>query len=256
MTSKKLSKKEAAKFSTTHYKTNSMEVKNGETVDKKMRIRVFSPSQILNKKRIIYPFEGRFKDSFGQPEQIAKWFITGPSFNGKSSLVFDLCNYLTAFGAVDYNNFEEAGGDSETVADKIRMYGLNDKDGKFRLFKAPIALFKERMLKRKSAAFGVVDSVQHSEMTRHEYIDFTDSLCNNRRGKSLMFVNHWVKNDFTKFIRHDCDIKIEVINFVAYVQSRYGGNKPFVIWEEKAKQLWGKNYRKVINGTYWPGQKK
>jgi hypothetical protein len=219
------------------------------------KIKALKPSQILNKKRVVYEFEGRFKESFGRPEKTAKWFITGPSFNGKSSLVFDLCNYLTCFGCVDYNNFEE-GNDSETVAQKIGHYGLSDKDEKFRVYKAPISMMKERLMRKRSANFGVIDSVQHSEMSRHDYIDFTDSLCNSRKGKSILFINHWIKNDFTKFIKHDCDIKIEVINFVAYVESRYGGNKPYIIWEEEAKKRWGKKYQSVIQGKYWPGQKK
>jgi hypothetical protein len=224
--------------------------------EREPKIKVFSPSQILNKQRVLYPFKGRFQDSFGTPEKIAKWFITGPSFSGKSSLVAGLCNYLTEFGIIDYNNFEEAGGDSETVAEKIRQYGLGDKDGKIRFFKTPIPRFKNRLMKRKSACFGVIDSIQHSEMDREEYIDFTDTLCNQKKGKSLLFISHWVKNDYTKFIKHDCDVKVEVIGFVAHVESRYGGNKPFIIWEEGAKKHWGKRYQQVIKGQYWPGQKK
>lgn len=228
---------------------------------RKRKTRVLSPSQIINKKRHEYHFSGKWKEAFGQPETHAKWFITGPSFSGKSSLVFELCNYLSQFAVIDYNNFEEAGGDSKTVSDKLSMYGLNDKDGKIRLFKAPIISdiyesFTDRLLKRKSAAIGVIDSVQHAEMNKHIYIELTDRFCNPKKGKSLIFINHWIKNDLTKFIRHDCDIKVEVINFVARVESRYGGNKPLVIWEEQARQRWGKRYKQVIEGRYWPGQKK
>lgn len=228
---------------------------------KKIRIRAYSPSQILKKQRVIYPFTGKWKEAFGCPERHAKWFFTGPSFSGKSSLIFQVCNYLTDFGVIDYNNFEENGGDSETAADKIRKFGLGDKDGKLRLFKAPIIsdtheTFCERLLKRSSASFGIIDSVQHAELNKRAYIDLTDKLCNVKKGKSLIFINHWVKNDLTLFIRHDCDIKVEVINFVAHIDSRFGGSKPLVIWEEKAKQLWGKKYKHVIEGRYWPGQKK
>jgi hypothetical protein len=228
---------------------------------KKIKVRALSPSQILKKRRIIYPFEGKFKDSFGQPERHAKWFFTGPSFAGKSSLLFEVCNYLTKFGVIDYNNHEEAGGDSQTVAEKLLQSGLADKDGSIKLYKAPIIsdtheTFEDRLMRRKSSAFGVLDSVQHAELNKHQYIKLTDKLCNPKKGKSLLFVNHWVKNDLTKFIKHDCDIKVEVIGFVAYVESRFGGNKPFVIWEDGAKEYWGKRYNHVINRKYWPGKKK
>lgn len=226
-------------------------------VEKEPRIKIYSPSQIINKKRVLYDLKGKFLESFGRPERIAKWFVTGPSYNGKSSLIMELCNELTQFGNIDYNNFEESGGDSETVKKKLEQYGIGkEQDGKMRFFKAPIPAFKKRMMKRKSASFGVLDSLQHGNMSKAEYNDLVGSLCNAKKGKSLMFISHWIKNDFTKHVKHDCDIKIEVIGFVAHVESRYGGNKPFVIWEEGAKGYWKKRYSQVVAGTYWPGQKK
>lgn len=238
-----------------------------QTVEKskKIKVRALSPSQIMNKKRILYPFEHAWLESFGRPEKHAKWFITGPSFSGKSSFIINLiCNCLTRYGVVDYDNFEEAGGDSDTVTDKLELAGVKEKekDGLLRFFKAPVVFsethetFVERMLKRKSAPFGVIDSLQHAEMNKRQYIHLTDTLCNPKKGKSLLFISHWIKNDLTLFVKHDCDIKVEVIGFVAHVQSRYGGNKPFVIYEEFAKKYWGKRYKQVISGQYWPGRKK
>lgn len=238
-----------------------LEVDTAPKAHNRRRIKVLRPSQVLNKDRVLYDFTGEYLDSFGRPEKHAKWFITGPSFSGKSTLVFMLCNYLTQFGTVDYNNHEEAGGDSETVANKIRLSGMGDKDGKVRLYKAALEddvfeTFEQRMAKKHSANFAVLDSVQHAELTKKSYIRIADRFCTPRGGKSFLFVSHWVKNDFTKFIKHDCDIKVEVIGFVANVESRFGGGKPFLIWEDGARRYWGKNYRKVISGRYWPGKKK
>ncbi|HLO39098.1 MAG TPA: hypothetical protein VK173_11420 [Lacibacter sp.] len=232
-----------------------------EIPHKKKRIKVLRPSQIIKKQRDIYPFADQFEASFGKPERHAKWFITGPSYSGKSSFIFTLCNYLTQFGIVDYNNHEEAGGDSETVASKIRQSGMADKDGKVRLYKAPIEsetheTYFERLNRKKSADFGVLDSMQHAELNKKSYLHLTDKLCTPKKGKSLLFVSHYQKNDFTLFVKHDCDIKIEVINFTAHIESRYGGNKVFVIWLEGAKKAWGKKFTSVVNGNYWPGRKK
>lgn len=217
------------------------------------KVRSFKPSQVINKKRTLYEFEGKWLASFGKPEQIAKWYITGPPYSGKSSFLFMLCQMLCQFGKVNYNSYEE--GNSATVADKMQMTGLDQRDDLFRLVeKAPVPLFLKHMLKKGSAQFAVIDSIQHADMNKHLYWEFTRKM--ERRGKSLLFISHWIKNDYTLFVKHDCDIKIEVIGFVAHIQSRYGGNKPFVIWEERAKQYWGKKYNLVINGRYWPGQKK
>lgn len=228
---------------------------------KKKKIRALRPSEIISKKRSIYPFDGKWLDSFGKPERHSKWFITGPSFSGKSSFVFMLCDYLARFGIVDYNNHEEAGGDAQTVASKIEKHVAIENHTRIRLYKAPIVsdtheTFLERLLKKNSADFAVLDSVQHAELDKRHYIDLTNQLCTPRKGKSIIFISHWVKNDYTKFLKHDADIKIEVIGFVANVSSRYGGGVPFLIWEEGAKKYWGKKYKQVIAGKYWPGIKR
>ncbi len=232
-----------------------MEISKGIIVQKGKRIKALSPAQVFNKQRVVYAFEGKFKESFGNPERIARWYITGPPFSGKSSFCFQLCKYLSTFGTVAYNNYEE--GDSQTVADKIQEHGLMEREAHFKLIPGePVPDFQKRMTRRQSAAFAVTDSVQHAGMDKKTYVAFSNALSNNRRGKSLIFICHWVKNDLTKFIKHDCGIKIEVLGFVAHVESRYGGNKPFIIWEQGAKNYWGKKYNSVIAGRYWPGQKK
>jgi hypothetical protein len=221
----------------------------------RLKIRALSAKKVVNKKRVIYPFEGKWRDSFGQPERFAKWFITGPPGSGKSSFVYELCSYLIQFGSIDYNSHEE--GDSQTTADKIVRYGLTDQQGFKILDRVPTPLWKERLLKRQSAAFGVMDSLQHGNMNKNEYRQFVTALCNYQKGKSMLFISHFIKDGYTLFVKHDCDIKIEVRGFVAKPDiSRYGGNKPFIIWEKEARKYWRKNYNQVINGTYWPGQKK
>lgn len=222
--------------------------------EKKKRIVALKPSQVINKKRIVYDFQGKFKESFGTPEWVAKWFVTGPSFSGKSTFLFELAAYMCQFGKLDYVSYEE--GNTQTVADKITQHGLDGRESEFRLLPSvSIDDFKGRLMGKRSAVFAVIDSVQHGQMGKKQYLDFTKSVCNPRRGKSIVFVNHFVKNDLTLFIKHDADIKIEVIGFVARVQSRYGGNKPFIIWEQGAKDYWKKKYKSVIEGKYWPGQK-
>ena len=235
------------------------EVNPPQTPRKKKRVKVLRPSQIVKKKREIYPFEGRFLDSFGTPEQHAKWYITGPPTAGKSSLMFELCHYLTQFGTIDYNNHEESGGDALTVLNKINQSGIGE-NGKIRFYKAELVSdehesFADVLKKRASSDFAILDSVQHAQMNKALYLFYTNTFCNTKRGKSMMFVSHFVKNDFTKFVYHDCDIKVEVKGYVAYVESRYGGGKPFVIWEKGARDHWGKKYHRVINGKYWPGKK-
>ncbi|MGQ0738265.1 MAG: hypothetical protein ACT4OJ_04325 [Bacteroidota bacterium] len=231
---------------------------------KKKRVKVLRPSQIINKKRQFIDIGGEIGASIGKVEKGTKIFITGPSYSGKSSFVAKLCRAFADHLMVDYNNHEEKGGDAGTVKNKMAHAGIDESfDKRIRFYKAPLEsaveeTWDEILGKKKSAGFAVLDSVQHSEMRRDMYLHLTDKYCNPRRGKILAFICHWVKNDFMKFIKHDCDVKIEVMNYVVYVESRLEGatNKPIVIWEEGAKKAWKRNYHSVIKGNYWPGKKK
>lgn len=235
---------------------------------KRKAIIALKPNQVVDKKRIVYDFEGRFLESFGKPENFAKWFIKGPSYSGKSTLLFILARYLSDFGLVDYNSLEE--GNSLTIVQKIQEWGLLEKPDGFRLLpKISIPDWTERLSRKRSAKFCICDSLQHANLTKSGYEAFVNQFANPRRGKSMLFICHWVNNDFVKFVKHDCDIKIEVIGYVAHIESRFAGkylmpdgtekkfgNKPFIIWEEEAKKYWGKKYKSVIEGKYWPGQQK
>ena len=225
------------------------------TTPKRATIRAYSPKQVVNKKRVIYEFADKYKESFGCPEKCAKWIVWGQSFSGKSSFMFQLCNYLTDFGKIDYNSIEE--GNTQTVADKIMKHGLLDKDGKFRILdRVPVDDLMIRLKRKKSADFAVIDSIQHSRMSKEFYLRMADTMKN----KSLLFVSHAKglnpAGDLAMHIRYDVDIKIHVVGFVAHVDSRYGGCKPFIIWEDGAKKYWGKKYSMVRDGKYWPGLKK
>ena len=52
-----------------------------------MAKRAYSPKDVANIKCKALPFEGQWKDVFGQPEEGDTWFISGPSASGKSSFV-------------------------------------------------------------------------------------------------------------------------------------------------------------------------
>jgi len=228
----------------------------GKLPEKKYKARALSVSQVINKKRIVYEFTGKFLESFGKPERNAIWIVWGQSGNGKTRFLLELTKYLTQFGNVFYNSFEE--GDSESIARALHQTEMMDVEGKFRLVDMePMDEFVERM-ERKWPQFGVVDSVQYSGIDYNYYKRMKERR--RIRKKSLLFISHANGNNpdgnTADKIKYDAMIKIHVIGYVAYVRSRFGGNKPFIIWEEGAKKYWGKKYNAVKEGKYWPGQKK
>lgn len=242
---------------------------NGEVVStekprKKRRTKILKPSQIINKKRQYIDIGGAIGESIGRIEKGTKIYISGKSYSGKSSFMAKLCKQFADHMLVDYNSHEEKGGDAGTMKTKMEHADINETyDSRIRFYKAPIIsdteeTWEEILSKKRSAGFSVIDSVQHAEMDKHQYLRITEKFCNPRRGKVLAFICHWVMNDYMKFIKHDCDVKLEVMNFVVNVESRLEGatNKPIVLSEEKAKKAWRKNYTAVIKGNYWPGKRK
>lgn len=237
-------------------------IKIGQTTPKKKKVKQLKPSQILNKERKYIEVGGAIGESIGPIELGSKIFITGRSFSGKSSFITMLCALVSQHVKVDYNTHEEKGGDASTIIKKMHQAGINaEHDDRIRFYQAPIhsddhQTFAEVLSKKGSAGFAVLDSLQHAGMNKADYISFTNKFCNPRRGKIVAFISHWQKNDFVLHVKHDCDIKLEAHKYVVHVESRMEGatNKPIVIWEEGAKKAWGKKYKDVISGKYWPGK--
>lgn len=231
---------------------NKMSQKN-KTSQKSSR--AYSAKQVINKKRVVLPFDGAYLESFGNPEKNATWFIWGQSGNGKTRFVLDLCKYLTRFGKVDYDSLEEGACHSMAVALQDTM--MEEVEGKFRLLDVmPFEELVTRLAGKKTADFGVIDSVQYAGFDYDRYKEVKEKL----KKKSLIFISHATgnnpKGNTADSIRYDAMIKIHVIGYVAKVRSRFGGNKPFIIWEDGAKRYWGKKFNLVKEGKYWPGEKK
>lgn len=230
----------------------------------KKRTKIMRPTQIINKKREYIELAGAIGESIGKLELGAKIFITGRSYSGKSTFIIALCKAIAEQGMrVDYNTHEEKGGDSSTIIEKMRHAGIIDEkfDAMLRFYKAPLEsdteeTFSEILKRKASAGFAVLDSIQHAQMAKKFYIEFTEYFCDKKR-KIVAFISHWQKNDFVKHVYHDCDVKLEAMHYVVYVESRMAGatNKPIVLWEEGAKKAWGKRYKMVVEGKYWPGKK-
>lgn len=104
-----------------------------------------------------------------------------------------------------------------------------------------------KLKKKKSPKFIVIDSLQYWNITYENYKKLKELFPK----KSFIFISHaagkYPAGSTADKIRYDAGVKIRVENFIAFVGSRYGGNKNYVIWEEGAKNKWGyKQFKKLI----------
>jgi hypothetical protein len=203
--------------------------------------------QLLNKK---FDFlEGLPPDiirSFGKLVANFIMIVWGQSGNGKSNFIYQLLKALMTHGNVLYLVLEE-GTESTTQIAALRHLNEEEHSGKIQFIGHEMNYdeLKIYLKRKKSQRFIVIDSVQYWYINYTQYKELKEMFPN----KTFIFISHAKgKNPDGKIadkIRYDAGVKVRVEGFVAFVTSRYGGNKPYVIWEgdnaqEGAWEYWTK----------------
>lgn len=201
--------------------------------------RALSVTEVLSMKKKELAFEGEWKEAFGAPEKVGVWFIWGNSGNGKSSFVMQLCRELARFGKVAYNSLEEGVG--LTMKNSLQIHGMQDINRKLLLLECEsMKDLSDRLVKRRSPDFVIIDSFQYTQMTYKEYIRFKEW----HRDKLLIFISHAEGNKpegrSAKKVMYDASLKIWVEGFRAFSKGRFiGSTGQYTIWSERAEIYWG-----------------
>jgi hypothetical protein len=201
--------------------------------------RALSIKDILSMKKAVLPFEGKWADAFDKPERTGVWFIWGNSGNGKTSFVMQLCKELCKYGRVAYDSLEE--GDSLSIQKSFIRHGMTAANKRMQLLNCePMPELGERMSKRKSPDFYVVDSFQYSQMSYKEYIRFKEA----HRDKLIIFTSHADGRNpagrAAKSVMYDAALKIWVEGWKAFSKGRFiGATGEYVVWPEGAERYWG-----------------
>lgn len=207
-----------------------------------MAKRAYSPKDVANIKHKVLPFEGKWKDVFGEPEQGDTWFISGASASGKSSFVMQLAKMLCGLGNVLYVSLEEGVGVS--MQRRLAQFKMNEVQGSFRITTdGDIDALAERLAKPKSAKFIIVDSYQVAFEAGWEY-NLTRDLIDRFKHKTFIFISQEDKGKPlgkpAVRLKYKAGVKVRTQGFRAYCQGRYSGNvsEYFTIWEEKAVEVY------------------
>lgn len=201
--------------------------------------RAISVAEATSKKFKELPFEGKFLDFIGKPTISGTWIIWGNSGNGKTRLALEIAKYLCNFTKVAYDTLEE--GMSKTFQKAVIETGMDEVARRFTILdKEEITQLIERLSKRKSPDVIIIDSFQYSGITRDQYKHLQKQFPK----KLFIFISHAEgtspEGRTAKFVRYDADVKIHVEGYVATVVSRYGGGKPYTIWEQGATEYFNK----------------
>jgi hypothetical protein len=188
-------------------------------------------------------------DSFGMLPSAFIMIVWGMSGQGKSNFIMQLLKVLMHFGKVLYISLEEG---YEASFQMLILRHLGDEAlGKIEIADSGMDYDSAilRLKKKKSPSFIIIDSLQYWNITYDQYKELKRLFPR----KTFIFISHAAgkvpDGKTADKIRYDAGIKVRVEGYVATVISRYGGNKPYIIWEEGARRYWDKDYRKVTKGS-------
>ena len=202
----------------------------------------------LQKKKfkIIENLSDQWNDSFGRVDEHFTMIIWGNSGNGKSSLCMSLLNDLSRIGPTLFVSLEE-GHTLSLQTNVLRYISPENKNIRFADHHMNYDALSEYLDKKRTPKIIVIDSLQYWNI---DYIKYK-KLKERHPNKSFVFISHangkLPDGKTASKIMYDAGIKIRVDHFIAFVRSRYGGNKNYLIWEEGAKKFWRKDFKKHLN---------
>jgi len=210
--------------------------------------KVLGLKQLMQKRyQLLEGLDPKFKESFGELEQVFVMLVWGTSGQGKSNFLMQFVREICKFGKVLYVGLEE--GHTATMQRNVLQYFTDEHLGliEFANHEMTYVRLCEKLRKKKSPKFIVIDSLQYWNIDYEQYKELKEAFPK----KSFLFISHAKgKNPdgvCADKIRYDAGLKVFVEKGLAFVTSRYGGNKVYVIGEAFAKKKWGKEYKKQLN---------
>lgn len=183
------------------------------------------------------PFEGEWERFMGKPEDHGTWIVWGQSYNGKTRFVLKLSKYLAELGMkVAYVSLEEGLSASlQRAMAEGCMEGVNQKFAVW--VDMDLEDIRRELAKQRSPKVVVIDSLQYLGITYPSY----KALKSDFPTKLFVFVSHasrkgGPKGATAEAVRFDAMVKIQVSQFRAKANSRYGGGEVLTIWDEGAKR--------------------
>jgi hypothetical protein len=174
----------------------------------------------------------------GRPTKDFSCIIFGESGHGKTTSILRLLKDLCDCGMrATYVSLEE--GISGTMQDAFKREGvIENYSGKIIL--AANASFEEILAyfsKRGSPEIVVIDSIDYLNLTKEQY-----KLLRAKLKNKIIILISWSKGNNPRSeagvaIQYMVDIKLQIKNFMIWPKSRYGGNQPAPVWEERARLL-------------------
>ena len=183
------------------------------------------------------PWDGEWQKTFGNPDINDTWFVSGGSASGKSSFCMQLAKKLCEYGSVLYVSIEE--GRSMSFCQRIQRYHMEEVQKHFRIIvDGDIEHLRERLHKRKSAKFIILDSFQFLQNNYEWDYRQASLLTEEFPHKCFIFISQEVKSEplgkAAVRLKYMAGVKVRVVGYRAYCQGRFIGEAGsfFPVWED------------------------
>lgn len=202
--------------------------------------------QILQKKYDLMKYDPAFKCVLGYIPQNVIMVVFGESGHGKTEFTMRLTkSFCQGKTKVDWISYEQGHGlDMQMALKRNNMievanyFSVTDPNYKKNPNTSYLEDLHSRVSKRGSADVFVIDSLQYMMITVADYYE----LKNKYPSKGFIFISHQNGREpdgtTAKKVAYDGGCTIRVKHYIAHpVKNRYGGNDPYIIWEERARLL-------------------
>ena len=170
-------------------------------------------TNFLAKSFNVFPFEGEWLESFGEPEKNFTMVLYGDPGNGKTEFAVKFTKYLTNFGRVAYCSYEQ--GISKSLQDAFKRNKMEDESGKIIITSGGSFSDLIDLLKRnRSPQIIMIDSLDYMRLTTEQF----KTLIKLFPRKAFVIIcwskNEHPKSQYAKDIEYMADIKSYVKDFV------------------------------------------
>jgi hypothetical protein len=180
--------------------------------------------------------KGEWHELIGDPELIGSWIIWGKSGSGKTRFAFMIAKMFAEHGEkVAYVSLEE--GISKSIQQTLMDMSIIDVKNRLSLWvDMSVKDITEALRQQRSPKIVIIDSLQYLGINYAGYKKLKAEFKN----KLLIFISHANEQNeplgsTASSVRYDAFVKILVKSFKAYPVSRFGGNKPMIIWQKEVE---------------------
>lgn len=211
-----------------------------EAVKKEKLKRVLTTANITTQNIERIPFDGKFKEVFGQPQDRGVWFVYGTSGSGKSTFIMEMAKEFAKHYPTLYDPLEEETDDSDFI-DRVELVNMQDVGANFHAQQYDIDELNEYLGKRNSDKVIIIDSATYFFKNWDEYIRFKRKW---HKKKIIIIIGHAEgknpRTELEKSIKYNAKMKIYVSGYLALNQGRtFGVKNTFITWNEGYDRLQG-----------------